>query len=331
MSGTTLCTHCDTRFRVTAAQLEAHHGMVRCGHCLQAFDANRNFEPDQPDPQLELPILDEPAAPAAEHATSEPDIEPASGISNAPLPDETENPLEQEHGAETTQDAELREEQPDIGQRSIEPEDAADEKPVAMRPTEIAVLHPMTLAEQVALIKDDAPGEPEATLPAEAKRRVWPWAIAASLLTLVLLAQTAYFFRIELAARSPGLKPALLAYCQWIECEVPLPQHASLMSIESSDLEADPEIENRITLNALLRNRATYAQAYPDFELTLNDIDDKPLARRVFKPAHYLPPLESQRTGLLPNHELDVKLRLETADLKPTGYRLVLFYPKQLH
>jgi len=108
---------------------------------------------------------------------------------------------------------------------------------------------------------------------------------------------------------------------------VPLPQHADLMGIESSDLEADPARENRITLNALLRNRAPYAQAFPNLELTLNDLNDKPLARRVFRPADYLHPPENEQTGLLPNHELAIKLRLDVTELRPTGYRLALLYP----
>jgi len=162
--------------------------------------------------------------------------------------------------------------------------------------------------------------------PAPRNRR-WPWIAGSSLLAVLLLAQAAYFFRVELAARLPGLKPALIDYCRLLACDVPLPQHADLMGIESSDLEADPARENRITLNALLRNRAPYAQAFPNLELTLNDLNDKPLARRVFRPADYLHPPENEQTGLLPNHELAIKLRLDVTELRPTGYRLALLYP----
>lgn len=35
----TCCTHCGTRFRVTAAQLQARQGQVRCGRCHGVFDA----------------------------------------------------------------------------------------------------------------------------------------------------------------------------------------------------------------------------------------------------------------------------------------------------
>jgi predicted Zn finger-like uncharacterized protein len=251
MRGTTVCPHCDTRFKVTKAQLEAHHGMVRCGHCLQAFDTRPNYAPDQLDLQLELPILD---------------------------------------------------------------------KPVAPHDSKVAVLQPMTLAEQVAFVQDDDDSEHQL------KRRSWPWAIAALLLLIILLAQAAYFFRVDLAARLPGMKPALVSYCMMLKCSLPLPQHTDLIDIESSDLEADPANDNQITLNALLRNRAPYAQAFPNLELTLNDIQDKPLARRVFIPVDYLPTAENPATGLLSNHELGIKLRLNTAGLKPSGYRLVLLY-----
>lgn len=250
-TGTTVCPHCDTRFKITNAQLEAHHGMVRCGHCMQAFDTRPNFAPDQLDLELELPILD---------------------------------------------------------------------KPVASRDSKVAVLQPMTLAEQVAIVQDDDDSE------FQSKRRSWPWVIAALLLLLMLLAQAAYFFRIDLAARLPGLKPALIGYCRILKCSVPLPQHTDLIGIESSELEADPANENQIILNALLRNRAPYAQAFPNLELTLNDNQDKPLARRMFIPADYLPQAENEAAGLLSNHELGIKLHLNTTDLKPSGYRLVLLY-----
>jgi hypothetical protein len=144
---------------------------------------------------------------------------------------------------------------------------------------------------------------------------------------LVLIAQASYFFRVEIAARLPLLKPALEYSCQMLECDLPLPQHADLIGIESSDLNANPNHAGWITLSALLRNRASYAQAFPSLELTLTDSQDKPLARRTFRPIEYLPQKEDQPTGLRPNRELALKLILDTSDLKPMGYRLALVYP----
>ena len=35
----TVCSHCKTRFRISAEQLRAAQGQVRCGKCHEVFDA----------------------------------------------------------------------------------------------------------------------------------------------------------------------------------------------------------------------------------------------------------------------------------------------------
>ena len=316
MNGTTLCPHCNTRFRIAGEQLEAHQGMVRCGHCMQAFDARPGFIPDQPDPQLELPIADQ-AALSTTTQTAAPAAEPEEQS-------EEQKPAEQdadkgEPPAEEAQQAELTvatSELPHDGSPDFAPSAANDSTSAAAELAKPLVIQP--------LAGDDATEE---ALPAPRKRR-WPWIAASSLLALLLLMQGLYFFRVELAARLPGLKPMLVVYCKALGCTVPLPQDPVLMSIESSELEADPEHENQITLVALLRNRSTHVQAFPVLELSLNDTQDKVVARRQFKPADYLPATESEAAGLRPNRELSIRLKLDTTDLRPTGYRLALFYPQ---
>ncbi|MBW8077698.1 MAG: DUF3426 domain-containing protein [Gallionella sp.] len=289
MDGTTLCPHCETRFKIVAAQLEAHQGMVRCGHCLQVFDARPNFIPDAPHPQLELEM-----SPAA---IDEPIITQDNDES-------ADAPVEARH--------------PDNLDFMVPSSATISTEPLMQATPEAEDL---TLAEQVEVRED------EAVIVAPPKKRTWLWGLSSSLLVLFLFGQAAYFFRAEIAARMPDMKPILVKYCGLLGCTVTLPQKNDLMSIESSSLEADSGNAAQITLNALLRNRATYPLAYPDLELTLNDRQDKPVARRTFKPADYLPPLENEQTGLQPNHELSLKLLLDTTDLNPNGYRLVVLYP----
>ncbi len=179
---------------------------------------------------------------------------------------------------------------------------------------------------QHSLSTQELPDHEEVAKPMP-KHHHWPWIIGSSLMLLLLLGQALYFFRVELAAHLPGLKPALTSYCKLFNCAVPLPKKADMMSIESSDLEADPLQANLITLSALLHNRASYTQAYPNLELSLTDMQDKVVARRVFIPSEYLKVGEDEKPGLAANREVNVKLRLDTTDLKPTGYKLFLFYP----
>ncbi len=153
-------------------------------------------------------------------------------------------------------------------------------------------------------------------------------AIGSVILGLVILLEAAYFFRVEIAARLPGIKPVMLKICSQFNCTLPLPQKVDLISIESSELEADPTQANIITLHARLRSRAPYAMAYPNIELTLTDIQDNAIARRTFGPADYLAPKEDRNLGFPANHESTINLHLNTTDLKPAGYRLFLFYPQ---
>lgn len=154
------------------------------------------------------------------------------------------------------------------------------------------------------------------------------WIIASLALLLLLLAQASYFYRVELASNLPALKPVMKRVCAQLNCAIPLPQQPDLLTIESSTLEAEPTQANIITLNALLRNRAPYAMAYPNLELTLTNFDDRPVARRTFLPEEYLAAGDKDNAGLPANRETSVKLHLNTTDLKPAGYRLYLLYPQ---
>ena len=292
MDGTTLCPHCETRFKIAVSQLEAHQGMVRCGHCLQAFDARPNFIPDTPHPQLELEM-----SPVAieEPLIAQENNGPASAAA------------EEHHHPENLD--------------FLSPTPAMDAAVSSVQDTLEADDKDLILAERVEVTED------EGFMVAPHKKRARLWGTFTLLLALILLGQAVYFFRAEIAVRMPGTKPVLVKFCELLSCTVSLPQKSDLMSIESSSLEADPGNAAQITLNALLRNRASYPLAYPNLELTLNDRQDKPVARRTFKPADYLPPLENEQTGLQPNHELSLKLLLDTTDLNPNGYRLVVLYP----
>ena len=76
-----------------------------------------------------------------------------------------------------------------------------------------------------------------------------------------------------------------------------------------------------------VRNRATLVVAYPAIELTLTDDHDLAIARRVFMPPEYLSPGTDVNRGFEGGSEINVRLFLDTAELRAAGYRLYLFYP----
>lgn len=147
------------------------------------------------------------------------------------------------------------------------------------------------------------------------------------LLLIMLFAQGAYAFRNQLAASYPQTLPALAKACEFIGCQVDRPSQIDAVSLESSELQALPSAPNTFVLTTLLRNRSTTVQGWPNIELTLNDGNEKPIARRVFTPREYLPSVQELKKGFALNSEQQIKLFFELPQLKASGYRVYLFYP----
>jgi predicted Zn finger-like uncharacterized protein len=298
MSSLTRCPACTTVFRVTAWQLEARQGFVRCGQCAKVFDARGSLVPETRDAAPEREV-DASAIEAAEI----PGIAPAASDA---LPDRA--------GAVDAP--------PDPA--SIAPRDA----PAA----------PVASAQRVSAPEREvvpAAEEAPATVPFDfgpghrARSRVATasWLLGILVLIAALAAQAAYWFRTELAVAYPGARPALASACRALGCDIPPPRDARLLSIESSELQVDRNVAGLLTLNATLRNRAPFAQAHPAIELTLTDGDDRPLVRRVLAPAEYLGERWAREPLFAAASEHAVRLHIDATAVRPTGYRLLLFHP----
>lgn len=156
----------------------------------------------------------------------------------------------------------------------------------------------------------------------------WP---GLAMLAILLTAQVAYHLRGDIALLLPEAQPRLTELCLMLGCDLPLPRKPEMMSIESSDLQADTANPGVMVLSATLRNRAPFAQQPPALELTLTDLQDQPVARRVLNATDYaLRGAFASNMGdkLFPaSTEVPVKIYFEAASVKATGYRLYLFYP----
>ena len=145
----------------------------------------------------------------------------------------------------------------------------------------------------------------------------------------MLAAQAVHYFRTEIAVLIPETRPYLVAACATLKCDLKLPRRPKLMTIESSDLQADGRRENVIVLNAVLRNQAQFAQEYPALELTLTDERDEELARRVLMPAEYLTgfPADQIARGIGAGADAALRVYFDTDGLRAIGYRMYLFFP----
>jgi predicted Zn finger-like uncharacterized protein len=322
MLGTSICPNCNASFTITDAQLDALQGLVRCGRCMELFDFRISYVANHPDPQLELPISDE------HHQDFATDDDRITEVLAAARQREIFGDHED---AETYTSDDTQAHEPFLADDTDEIKTL-----IPLEHDDIETLSPLEETQPEELDTDTLDTDAFAVKLEEIEAQdyafekkahhFWPWAAASGALLLVLLLQAAYQFRVELAAHFPAVKPVLFSTCEVLECEVNLPRNANLMSIESSSLADIPQ--KKVVLNALLRNHASYAQAFPELELTLTDAQDEPQARRTFKPVDYLPPNENEIIGLLSNRELNIKLYLDTQNIRPSGYRLMLLYPQ---
>jgi predicted Zn finger-like uncharacterized protein len=146
-----------------------------------------------------------------------------------------------------------------------------------------------------------------------------------ALLVLALAAQGVVTFRNVLAARYPQAKPLLAGACAVFGCKVELPAQIDTLSVETGELQSLGA--NTFSFTTLLRNQGSLVQAWPQLELTLTDTNDKPLVRRVFTPAEYLPQGTVPAKGFAARSEQPVKLFFELNQVKASGYHIAIFYP----
>lgn len=297
----TTCPECRTTFRVTQEHLGLRRGLVRCGHCGVVFNAYDSLlaelvaPPDDPDKNGE---------------TAHPFVE---------APSETEGPLAGRVAVEEAQETPADE--PDTVEETAPPPpeetpsdaEGSRAKRMADEETSDAIL----LSELPTRIKHAAPvGRP----------RFIAQLLAAALLGGLLLLQTAVFLRAEIAAALPSTRPLLQTLCRPLACVVPLPRQLDKAAIAASSLEHDAENKSRTRLYLLLANRSGQTQTWPHVVLTLTDVRDAPVARRVFAPKEYLAKNTRQENGMAAGEEQEIRLDLDTGTLAATGYALDLAY-----
>ena len=165
-------------------------------------------------------------------------------------------------------------------------------------------------SQQTMLFDPDArmrrpPSQPRPATPAFARRegqayrsaRRWPWIAGSTLLFLSLLAQIGYAKRAPLLDDA-RLRPWLEQACATLGCRLPLPHAPGRLTLLSRDIRPHPSVANALIISASLRNDAAFAQAFPDVEIVLSDLDENRIAMRRFHPQEYLGDPRTIGTGM---------------------------------
>jgi predicted Zn finger-like uncharacterized protein len=333
MSLITRCPACATMFKVVPDQLRVSEGWVRCGQCSEVFDANAN-------------LLDPAAAlnPAPPLTVSHVDIEAGETVPpEEVIADATpEAEPEMAEAVEVAEAAESQQADPFLAVNPhalyidpLEDHAAAAEPELLPEPSLARAEEEASEQPSEADAEEEINGEelhhaflqPRTAPPPPPQRRAVRVALA--LLGVVLgaglLAQVAVHERDRIVALEPATKAVLGPLCDLLGCRIaPLQQIESVVIDSSSFTKVRGDVYR---LGFTLKNIAQTPLATPALELTLTDLQDQAVVRKVFAVKDFA----DKQTVLEPGAELPASLpvavKLGGNGEKISGYRLLSFYP----
>lgn len=327
-------------FKVVPDQLRMSEGWVRCGRCAEVFDASLSLQPAEAFAAAPAQTPVPPSAPASPGAGVAPESAPVPAPIAAPAQREALPFIDPPPEATLAEEAVFAQEaligaMAQAARREAWPEDTVEASSSLLRRADLDSDasedgERMTLPPWAPTMVEPAPQE--VSFVREARRQaLWrrPAARAAlmllaGILVLALGLQWALQQRDRLAAAQPRLKPWLAALCAPFACRIGPPRQIDAVAIEGSSFSRLGPDAFRLSLS--LRNSAATEVAMPSLELTLTDLQDQAVLRRVLHPAELgAPPALAASGEWSASTALVVDAQAGAA--RVAGYRLIAFYP----
>ncbi len=252
----TRCPHCQTLFHIRQEDLDIANGEVRCGLCLQAFNAAVQGTNDRNDlsatpPPTELKQAQDPRK-----------TEP-----------ESTNPAHEQNGHAFTATLASKHTPPLLGQELIPSSE------------EISALEIGVESIDSILAQKSRP----------VGRKFSLWLVLSLVFALLLASQWAWVNRSTLS-QLPKLRPWYVMICNPLNCEVPAYLAIPQIHTKALTIKADPDQSGQLIVDLIIINRAKFPQSLPSLTLQFFDLNQNLLAQRTFQPGEYLNPSSSLRS-----------------------------------
>ncbi|MCQ4265191.1 DUF3426 domain-containing protein [Stutzerimonas stutzeri] len=405
----TQCPNCSTRFRIGRSQLLAAHGAVRCGACLEVFNAAHHLLRDELDPTRPLtaptPAKVEvqpteggaaPGAPTPEKADETLWIHDDLDLDSLDLDEELaklerqERELSRDLAGLKSVDNAAAEAQSDAAtahdeswaeillhaeQGTADTPTSPHDEAVSFTPiTADAPQPPSPLAVDTTLLSTaktqqvnseriepditpiepatpTAPNDPSSPrrepdlrdeplfelddepLQLDWQERKKPWGrwlgwSVLNLLALGALCAQYVAYNYEELSRQHQYRPWFERICPALGCE--LPALVDIGQIKSSNLvvRSHPEFTGALVVDAILYNRAAFAQPFPLLEIRFADLNGKLLASRSFKPSEYLSGELAGQAQMPPQVPIHIALDILDPGAKAVNYSLSFHSPE---
>ncbi|MBU3058177.1 DUF3426 domain-containing protein [Pseudomonas indica] len=149
-----------------------------------------------------------------------------------------------------------------------------------------------------------------------------------NLLALLALGGQYVWYHFDELARQDRYRPWFEQLCPELGCT--LPSKVDIAQIKSSNLvvRSHPQFAGALVVDAILYNRAPFAQPFPLLELRFADLNGQLLASRRFKPSEYLGGELAGQTEMPPQTPIHISLDILDPGAKAVNYSLSFHSPE---
>ena len=316
----TRCPECRTWFRVTEAHLEVARAWVRCGQCLESFDASARLWSEADEGSTPVPWkterdladaigLTEPETGAVAAASSgeearEESFDPLPGPPFPAHPLEDDRMLASVDLDEVGLEVDLESDPPGPMMGDVHRVSASEsrERPGADR------IHDGRITARRRRSREQAILNRIEGLDVRRGRR---WAANSCIaLLLLLVLQYTWFMAGDLAATFPILGPTLDEFCSVTGGETSRRSRDDGIRVVSRTVRPHAEYTSALSVRATLENRSPEDRPFPVVVFVLYGKDGRAVASRAFEPAEYLDGGAVPSGGLESGRQADIAFDL---------------------
>ena len=347
----TVCPKCALTLVVTAADLRIAQGYVRCGRCLNVFNALARLSEDRPGAAAAPPGT--PAESSAEAPAESPPESPAASAAEAPAApppefasaaeDTGEIEIELDAGSvlvtsvrAPTAPAEVAEHETKVYEPGPSAPLASTSQPapaavIAEANAQVTAAAPSPAAIESASPADPADAQQTNTAPeppesaferaSAAPRAGLAWTLGAGALAVALALQVINHYRDALAANSALIGPLSAVYSV-LGVKIAPRWNIHAYDVRQLGATVTGAAAGEIVVRASVKNSASRAQPLPLLRVTLQDRFGNRIAARDVPPGDYLPPAVAPSSLLAAGGRVDATMTFVDPGPQAVGFEI---------
>ncbi|MFZ5757212.1 MAG: DUF3426 domain-containing protein, partial [Pseudomonadota bacterium] len=152
------------------------------------------------------------------------------------------------------------------------------------------------------------------------------WGTLGAVMLLVLLGQYMVFNR-DTLSRDPSWRGVYEVACGAIGCTLPGDNAVNRIQGANLVVRSHPSVANALVVDAVVYNRAPFAQPFPQLELGFTDAEGNPVAGRVFTPEEYLKGELAGAVSMPPDTPIHLSLEVIDPGATAVNYELRFLAP----